>query len=239
MKRLLLSTVSVIALLAPAVAQDAGTPTKEMLSKAYTGKAYSPYAKRTFPERPLWGDNHLHTSLSMDAGGFGNRVGLRDAYRLARGEEITASSGQPIRLGRPLDWLAITDHSDGMGLVNDILAASPTVTKYEQGARWSKGFNAGGQEAVDATHDLIGTFSQGKMDPEMFANYSPGARRYATIWEDVIQAAEHLFEGDCQFHASQICAEAEMIADPKRDVSRIAIDLEGIRIFELSWVDVG
>ena len=64
------------------------------------------------------------------------------------------------------------------------------MTKYEQGARWSKGFNAGGQEAVDTTLDLIGTFSQGKVDPEMFANYSPGSRRYATIWEDVIQAAE-------------------------------------------------
>jgi uncharacterized protein DUF3604 len=163
---------------------------KENLSELYSGKAYSPYAGRTFPERPLWGDSHLHTSLSMDAGGFGNRVGLRDAYRLARGEEIITSSGQPLRLSRPLDWLAITDHSDGMGLITDILAKSPLVTKYEQGARWSKGFNAGGQDAVDATLDLIATFSQGKMNEEMFANYSPGSRRYATIWDDVINAAE-------------------------------------------------
>jgi hypothetical protein len=174
----------------PAIAQDAGTPTSEMLSGAYTGKAYSPYAKRTFPERPLWGEHHLHTSLSLDAGGFGNKVGLRDAYRLARGEEIMASSGQPVRLARPLDWLAITDHSDGMGFTSDVIAALPIVTKYEQGARWSKGFNAGGQEAVDTTLDLIQTFAQAKMDPEMFANYSPGSRRYATIWDDVINAAE-------------------------------------------------
>ncbi|MBL4597968.1 MAG: DUF3604 domain-containing protein [Rhizobiaceae bacterium] len=167
---------------------------KEMLTKAYPGKAYSPYAKRSFPERPLWGDSHLHTSLSMDAGGFGNRVGLRGAYRLARGEEIMASSGQPIRLSRPLDWLAITDHSDGMGFINDILAFSPMVTKYEQGARWAKGFSAGGQEAIEATLDLISAFSQGKMDPEMIANYSPGARRYSTIWDDVIDAAEEFNE---------------------------------------------
>jgi hypothetical protein len=160
------------------------------LSKFYTGKAYSPYAQRTFPERPLWGDNHLHTSLSFDAGAFGNRVGLRDAYRLARGEEITASSGQPVRLGRPLDWLAITDHSDGMGFTVDVLAALPSVTKYEQGARWSKGFNAGGQEAVAATIDMITAFSQGEFDPDMFANYSPGSRRYKTLWDDVIDAAE-------------------------------------------------
>ncbi len=191
MKVAMLGATSILALTLafPAAAQDIGMPS-DNLSAAYTGKAYSPYAKRTFPERPLWGDSHLHTSLSMDAGGFGNRVGLRDAYRLARGEEITASSGQPVRLSRPLDWLAITDHSDGMGFIIDTLAAVPLVTQYEQGARWSKGFNAGGQEAVDTTLDLIGTFSQGKVDPEMFANYSPGSRRYATIWEDVIQAAE-------------------------------------------------
>jgi len=196
MKRILLSTISTIVLLAPvaALASDAGTPTKEKLSGAYTGKAYSPYAKRTFPERPLWGDNHLHTSLSFDAGAFGNRVGLRDTYRLARGEQITASSGQPIRLARPLDWLAITDHSDGMGFTSDVLAASPSVTKYEQGARWSKGFRAGGQKAVDATLDMITAFSQGKMNKEMFANYSPGARRYATLWGDVINAAEEFNE---------------------------------------------
>jgi hypothetical protein len=189
-KRLsLLATAGFALALSPLAAQEFQA-NKSQLSKSYPGSAYSPYAKRVFPERPLWGDNHLHTALSMDAGGFGNRVGLKDAYRLARGEEITASSGQPVRLSRPLDWLAITDHSDGMGFVTDILAASPLVTKYEQGAGWSKGMRAGGNEAVESTLDLITAFSQGKMDPEMFANYSPGARRYATIWDQVVNAAE-------------------------------------------------
>jgi hypothetical protein len=172
-----------------AVAQE-WQPDKAQLSDLYSGKAYSPYAGRTFPERPLWGDTHLHTSLSFDAGGFGNRLDARAAYRFARGEEVRSSTGQPVRLARPLDWLAITDHSDGMGFINDVLAASPLVTNYEQGARWSKGFRAGGQEAVDTTLDMIKTFSQAKMDPEMFANYSPGSRRYATIWDQVINNAE-------------------------------------------------
>jgi len=46
------------------------------------------------------------------------------------------------------------------------------------------GFNAGGQEAIDSTLDLIGIFSQGKINPEMIANYSPGSDNYKTIWED-------------------------------------------------------
>ncbi len=191
MKKLLPTCMAIgLATVTTTAAGQEWQPAEEQLSKLYSGKAYSPYAGRTFPERPLWGDSHLHTSLSMDAGGFGNRVGLRDAYRLARGEQIMASSGQPVRLARPLDWLAITDHSDGMGLINDILAASPLVTAYEQGARWSKGMRAGGQEAVNATLDLIAAGSQGTIDPEMLANYAPGSRHYATLWDDVINAAE-------------------------------------------------
>ena len=59
------------------------------LSDRYTGRAYSPYAGRGFPSRVFWGDTHLHTSFSMDAGAFGNRLGLDEAYRLAQeiGEE--------------------------------------------------------------------------------------------------------------------------------------------------------
>lgn len=74
---------------------------KETLSKTYAGKVYSPYAKRNFPTFPLWGDTHLHTSLSFDAGGFGNRLDPRAAYRFARGEEVISSTGQPVRLARP------------------------------------------------------------------------------------------------------------------------------------------
>lgn len=181
---------TVIATSTMATAQEYQADEGQLNNLFPEGKPYSPYADRSFPERPLWGDSHLHTALSMDAGGFGNRLGLDAAYRFARGEQVTASSGQPVRLSRPLDWLAITDHSDGMGMIQDILAASPNVTDFEQGARWSRAMRAGGQEAVDGALDLIETFSQGEVDPEMFANYSPGSRRYATIWDDVVNAAE-------------------------------------------------
>ena len=93
----------------PAAAQDTGNATIETLSVAYTGKAYSPYAKRSFPERPLWDDSHLHTDLSMDAGLFGTRLSPREAYRFARGEEVVSSIGQAVRLSRPLDWLVVAD----------------------------------------------------------------------------------------------------------------------------------
>jgi len=174
----------------PAAAQDAGTPNKGALSDAYTGKAYSPYAGRDYPERPLWGDSHLHTALSMDAGVFGNRLAPREAYRFARGEEVTSSTGRRLRLSRPLDWLVIADHSDGMGLAGDVIAGKSSLMAYEQAARWHAGIEEGGDAAVQASLDLIGAFSQGTVDPEMMAQYSPGSKSYKNLWERVVAEAE-------------------------------------------------
>jgi len=174
----------------PVAAQDTGQVTAESLSEAYTGKVYSPYAKRAFPERPLWGDTHLHTSLSMDAGLFGNRLSPRVAYRFARGEQVTSSTGQAVRLSRPLDWLVIADHSDGMGMVGDLAIGKPELLAYEQGARWNKGLEAGGDAAVAAALDLIGNFSQSTIDPAMMALYSPGSKLYKNLWERVISDAD-------------------------------------------------
>jgi hypothetical protein len=165
-------------------------PAEESLSELYPGKAYSPYAQRSFPDQVFWGDTHLHTGLSMDAGLFGARLGLDDAYHFARGEEVTASSGQPAKLGRALDWLVIADHSDGMGFFNDLAAGKPGIIKYDQAKRWYEGLMEGGDSSVAAALDLIRTFSQGKINAEMMAEYSPGGKTYESIWERVVDAAE-------------------------------------------------
>ena len=173
-----------------ALAQYVPLGEQESLSEVYPGKAYSPYAQRSFPSRVFWGDTHLHTALSMDAGLFGARLGLDEAYRFARGEEVMASSGQPAKLGRPLDWLVIADHSDGMGFITDLAAGKPGIIAYAQGKRWYEGLQQGGEASAAAALDLIGTFSQGQIDPEMMAEYSPGGKTYGSIWEDVVAAAE-------------------------------------------------
>jgi len=53
---------------------------------------YSPFLNRGYPQQVFWGDTHVHTSYSTDAGMLGNRLGLDEAYRFARGEIVTASS---------------------------------------------------------------------------------------------------------------------------------------------------
>ena len=143
-----------------AVAQDTGTLDKAAADKAYPAKPpYSPYAGRNFPTRPLFGDTHLHTSFSMDAGAFGARLTPRDAYRFARGEEVTASSGQPAKLSRPLDFLVVADHSDGMGFFPLLLAGDPQILADSQGRKWNEMIHSG--QGEQAALDIIVSFGKG------------------------------------------------------------------------------
>ena len=102
-------------------------PQAEDFESLYPGKAYSPWAERSFPSRVYWGETHLHTGLSLDAGLFGNTTGPDTAYRLARGEQVVSSTGQPLKLSRPLDFLVVTDHSDMMGIATDIQRGAPNI----------------------------------------------------------------------------------------------------------------
>jgi len=157
-----------------------------ILAPEYTGKSYSPYAGRAFASRPLWGDSHLHTNISMDAGLFGNRLGLSEAYRFARGEQIASSNGTPVKLSRPLDWLAVTDHTDGMGFFPDLLAGKPHILAEPLGKDWYERIYAGDGAAV--AMELIGLFSQGQL-PEALI-YTPDSAPYKSTWNRIIEVAE-------------------------------------------------
>ena len=121
----------------------------EVLSGLYTGKSYSPYADRQTMLMPMWGDTHLHTSYSMDAGSSGTRLDARDAYRFAKGEQVNSNTGQPVKLSRPLDFLVVADHSDGFGFFPLIFNGDPAVMADPQGRRWNEMLRSGkGWEAA-------------------------------------------------------------------------------------------
>ena len=120
-----------------------------------TPRIYSPYAGRSFPTRVLWGDQHLHSSWSADAGGAGATLDPEAALRFARGEQVVSSTGQPVRLSRPLDWLVVADHSDGMGIINELSAWQPAIARRTSGAplvRHDEGRARAGEGRGDGDH---------------------------------------------------------------------------------------
>jgi hypothetical protein len=191
MQRRPMVALSALALLVAVVTAASGqepAPDASTLEKAFTTDNFSPYANHSFPSQVLWGDTHLHTSLSMDAGAFGARLDPEDAYRFARGEQITSSTGVPAKLSRPLDWLVVADHSDNMGLFTMLFEGDPTITSSEIGAELSRKVRAGGKEGVEAALYIIEKFSDNTLDEAL--QILPGTAAYESTWERIIDAAD-------------------------------------------------
>ena len=170
------------------IAQDP-VPSNDALESAYPErKNYSPYAGRNFPTQVYWGETHLHTGMSMDAGAFGARLLPDDAYRFAKGQEIRSSTGQMVKLGRPLDFLVVADHSDNMGFFPRLVSGEPSMLADPTGRRWYDMVQAGGQEGVKAAVEIIQSLTQNTM-PDALASL-PGTEAYRSAWQVAIDAAE-------------------------------------------------
>ncbi|WP_019447339.1 DUF3604 domain-containing protein [Cupriavidus sp. BIS7] len=163
-----LLALAMLALLPPAQAQrlidsDGYVPADPSTFHKIPG--YSPYAGRRYPERPLFGDEHAHSGWSADAGMSGTTLGPEDAVRFARGDEVVSNSGQPVRLSRPLDWFALTDHSDGMGTIALLQAGEPEMMADPTLKRWHDMMAKGGDETGKAMSELIAAQSNKKLPP--------------------------------------------------------------------------
>jgi uncharacterized protein DUF3604 len=105
---------------------------------------YSPFINKEFPQNIYWGDTHLHTTYSPDAGMVGNfNLGPADAYRFAQGEQVQANNDMQAKLVRPLDFLVVADHSEYQGLMPKLRGGDPELLQNEVGNRWYKWFNEG------------------------------------------------------------------------------------------------
>ena len=94
---------------------------------------YSPYLQEDYPNQVFFGDTHLHTAYSADAGLVGATTTPDDAYRFAKGETVTSSNGIRARLSRPLDFLVVADHAENMGLTIALGEDSPIFGANEWG----------------------------------------------------------------------------------------------------------
>lgn len=118
---------------------------------------YSPYTDKPYAQQPLWGDTHLHTTISGDAIAFGTILTHADAYQLALGKEVVTSHGIKSKLSRPLDFLVVADHAEGYGLVRELRAGNPKLLadKDQRIQRWYKMLNAGEFQSALVGGELV------------------------------------------------------------------------------------
>ncbi len=163
----------------PAFSQDAEATDAQI---TFGRAEYSPYLDQGFPDRVYFGDTHLHTSYSTDAGMVGNRLGPEEAYRFARGEEVISSTGLRARLQRPLDFLVISDHAENLGLAPLIAESDPELLRTEFGRQVHDLVKSG--QGTEAYNVWIGRMNA--LDDPLKGNDA----LTRTMWERLTEAAE-------------------------------------------------
>jgi hypothetical protein len=146
-------------------------------------KPYSPYVNKAYPTNIYWGDTHLHTKNSPDAYLFGVRLGPETALRFARGEQVTATHGLPVKLVRPLDFLVVADHSEYLGFMPRLFNGDPEVLATEYGRKVYDIAMSGEDGPFKAAMEVISTISKNQelmKVPEL----------EQTIWDKVCETAD-------------------------------------------------
>ena len=145
-------------------------------------RQYSPYPEQNFPNRVYFGDTHLHTSYSTDAGMVGNTLGPDEAYRFAKGEVVKSSTGLQARLSRPLDFLVVADHAENLGLAPLLMVKDPGLMATDFGQALRAKVDAG---------DLSGAWEVWSKSKASGKDPLAGHEQiYRTAWQKLTDSAE-------------------------------------------------
>ena len=192
------------ALIHASTTEDTG---KSLVSLTHTQKPVP--AIKTNPQRDVYyGDLHLHTSYSLDAYiWFGARVDPNDAYRFAKGETVNYL-GQPVRRREPLDFMAVTDHSEYIGVLRQLEDPNSVFAQSELGKALESymAARAGGEHP--ATNAEFAAFARKKADvkstppllQDFFKDWLTGKNelpdnlKVESAWQREIQFANRNYE---------------------------------------------
>lgn len=178
------SALAIASVLAIGVAACSGDGPEASLEQAGDGTDTIELAE--FPDRPYWGDTHLHTDNSVDAFGFGTRLGPEAALRFARGERVTATTGAETQLARPLDFLVIADHSDALGATRRLYDAPRWYVNWVMGddtvLRWYDMMHESPQQSTKAIGELISAAAEDRIPEAMQADAEASEEATKDIW---------------------------------------------------------
>ncbi len=170
--------ISLISLAGPAAAQDAPG------AMPPANAVYSPYPEQDFPDQVFFGDTHLHTSFSPDAGLIGATMTPDDAFRFARGQKVISSTGIPARLARPLDFLVVSDHAENLGLPAAVANGDKELLASEFGRQIAKIMEPGTLASKFEGYEFWELASQTGKDPLAETNFGK------SMWAKATEAAE-------------------------------------------------
>lgn len=156
---------------------------------AAAARRYSPHAGGGVQTQVYFGDTHLHTSNSGDAFLAGDRLGPEQAYRFARGEEVISSTGLPVRLARPLDFLVIADHAEGLGLMQEVYRGNPAFHGEPTLARWARMMRGGLAPSAQAADEVVVAQANGTL-PAVIRDPAVVGPLMRSTWTDSTTLAE-------------------------------------------------
>ncbi|MHA3980622.1 DUF3604 domain-containing protein [Halovulum sp. GXIMD14794] len=178
---ILFSGTALLALMATGAGAFDGAISEESMAGDET---YSPFVGRSYPDQVLFGDLHFHTEISFDAGLIGTSLNMHDAFRVARGERIISNTGQPVQLIRPLDFLAITEHAEMLGLATAMRTSDPRLLADDWGRQTYELFNSGQEGRMAAFADIINVGTVQGRDP------LEGTDLDGDIWLDIVETVD-------------------------------------------------
>ncbi len=156
--------------------------------------ATSPGVVAKEPNRLYWGDTHLHTSYSADAYFLGNRSADPDtAYRWAKGLPVVhPSTRSRVQIRTPLDFLAVADHAEMLGVPVKLMQGDPRLTATATGRKWATMLREGkGAEVFE--HEFGAAINSNTA----IADFEEGGIK-EVAWGEVIDAANRHY-APCSF----------------------------------------
>ena len=157
--------------------------------KQVIGKDAVAVKETEYPEKVLWGDTHVHTANSVDAFGFGVRLTPEDALRFARGEEVTSTTGVKAKLPRPLDFMVITDHAEGLGATKALYDAPRLLITDPTMRRWYDMMHEGPEGSQRAMAEILDARGRNAL-PKAMLNQSDAAERTKSVWKSNMETIE-------------------------------------------------
>jgi len=156
-------------------------------------KGYSPYADRKYPTHVYFGDTHHHTANSGDAFMAGDRLTPEQSYRFARGEQVISSTGVPAKLSRPLDFLVVSDHAEGLGLMYQVYDGNPTFLADPMLAGWNKAMKGTMADQAKAANEVTSAQAQGTL-PAVIKDPKVVGPIMKSVWTQYTATAEKFNE---------------------------------------------